>query len=334
MRSLIFTPIVAVMLASRAIAQSEPPAGVRATGMGGAFVAVADDASSVFWNPAGLASGSYFSLVLDNNRLQTPDETSFPHRRSAFMLALGAPAVGLSYFSTTTTRAAEPLARTELAPGRNTEGVIRVERLAARHVGATLVQSVTRNLAIGATFRLVRGSASTGLVTTADAAAFDDAADLFPEKGTTKFDGDIGLMLAGSYAKAGITVRNVLEPAFSTPDGAGSIMLERRVRGGVSLLVLQTITLAADVDFTKAPTSLGEWRDAAIGAEAHPARRAWVRGGIHWNTAGGDSRPGAAPIASLGGSYAVYGSILADGQVSLGSENGDRGWGVGLRFVF
>lgn len=31
------------------------PIGARATAMGGAFVAVADDASSVFWNPAGIA---------------------------------------------------------------------------------------------------------------------------------------------------------------------------------------------------------------------------------------------------------------------------------------
>jgi hypothetical protein len=92
--------------------------------------------------------------------------------------------------------------------------------------------------------------------------------------------------------------------------------------------------VSADVDFTKAPTSLGEWRDAAIGAEARPARRAWVRGGIHWNTAGGEGGPGAAPVGSFGGSYAVYGSVLADGQVSLGSENGGSGWGVGLRFLF
>jgi hypothetical protein len=333
MRSLIFTFVIAVMLASTADAQTEPPAGVRATGMGGAFVAVADDASAVFWNPAGLASGSYFSLALDDNRLQTPDQTSFPHQRSAFMLAVGAPAVGLSYFSTTVTRAAAgTVSAGELVPGRRADGIF-VERLAARHVGATVVQSVTRNLAIGATFRLVRGSASTGVVSTADTSAFDAAGDLFPKKSTMKFDGDVGLMLASTYAKAGITVRNVLEPAFPTPDGA-SIPLERRVRGGVSLLVRQTITVAADVDFTKASTSLGEWRDAAIGAEARAARRVWVRGGIHWNTAGGGSGPGAAPIASLGGSYAVYGSILADGQVSLGSENGDRGWGVGLRFVF
>src|SRR5438445_6968526 len=31
------------------------PVGARAVGMGGAFVAVADDASSLYWNPAGIA---------------------------------------------------------------------------------------------------------------------------------------------------------------------------------------------------------------------------------------------------------------------------------------
>ena len=48
---------------SPALAQAEAPVGVRAAGMGGAFTAVADDASAVFWNPGGLASGAFFSVV-------------------------------------------------------------------------------------------------------------------------------------------------------------------------------------------------------------------------------------------------------------------------------
>jgi hypothetical protein len=40
-------------------AQSAPPIGVRAAGMGGAFTAVADDGTAPFWNPAGLASGAF-----------------------------------------------------------------------------------------------------------------------------------------------------------------------------------------------------------------------------------------------------------------------------------
>ena len=38
--------------------------------MGGAFVAVADDASAVYWNPGGLAAAAYFSLVVDRNTVE------------------------------------------------------------------------------------------------------------------------------------------------------------------------------------------------------------------------------------------------------------------------
>ena len=48
------------LAAAPADAQSFEALGSRAQGMG-AFVAVADDASAVYWNPAGLASGAYFS---------------------------------------------------------------------------------------------------------------------------------------------------------------------------------------------------------------------------------------------------------------------------------
>ena len=43
-------------------------------GMGGAFVAVADDGSAIYWNPAGLATGPYFELRFEHQSegLQTP----------------------------------------------------------------------------------------------------------------------------------------------------------------------------------------------------------------------------------------------------------------------
>ena len=49
------------MLPPVAGAQIYESVGIRAQGMGGAFVAVADDATATWWNPAGLASGAYFS---------------------------------------------------------------------------------------------------------------------------------------------------------------------------------------------------------------------------------------------------------------------------------
>ncbi len=50
--------------------------GARATGMGGAFTAVADDATAVFWNPAGLALMDGFKLTGMGTRLFSVDGLS------------------------------------------------------------------------------------------------------------------------------------------------------------------------------------------------------------------------------------------------------------------
>ena len=87
------------------------------------------------------------------------------------------------------------------------------------------------------------------------------------------------------------------------------------------------------MDLTTATTPRGDWRDAAIGVETQPFRKCLAagRGSLEHRRGIGD---GAAPIGSIGASYAVYGSTKADAQVSFGSAEGDRGWGIGLRFVF
>jgi hypothetical protein len=251
--------------------------------MGGAFTAVADDGSAVYWNPAGLASGAFFSLVVDRN---TGDEGS------AALLALGTPPLGLSYYRTAT---GEP------GNGRHS--------LVAHHAGATVVQSVGGRMSVGATLKLVRGVTS-GV-------------------SSTKFDADVGILATGSLARLGLTIRNLLEPAFGP--ASGPVTLERQVRAGLALNISRRAVVSADADLTRAKTAAGERRELALGVEDHPLAKAWVRGGVHWNAAGGAPT---APTASIGGSYAVYGRTLADAQVSVGSADGNRGWGVGVRFVF
>lgn len=269
-------------------AQTDAPVGVRAAGMGGAFTAVADDASAVFWNPAGLATGAFFSLVVDRNSLD---------RESATLIAIGTPPLGLSYYRTANRQAG--------ADGQS---------LVAHHAGLTLLQSVGDRLAVGATVKVVRGVVSSpGL----------------PSRSTNQFDTDIGVMTTGSFARLGLTVRNLIQPEFRLP-GGGTVELERQVRAGVSLNTSRKTIAAADFDLTSAATARGDWREAAIGVEANPLKKAWIRGGLHWNMAGDT----AAPIGTVGGSYAIYGSTVADAQVSFGSADGNRGWGVGLRFVF
>ena len=60
--------------------------------MSGAFVAVADDATTTWWNPAGLASGGYFNGIIEFDRVDNPAGT----RARAF--ALNVPSLGLSYY--------------------------------------------------------------------------------------------------------------------------------------------------------------------------------------------------------------------------------------------
>ncbi|HKT80746.1 MAG TPA: hypothetical protein VJP86_11040 [Vicinamibacterales bacterium] len=284
--------LVLTMLAVQARAQDLPAPGVRAAGMSGAFTAVADDASAVYWNPAGLATGSFFSLVLDHN---ARDEGS------ATMLALGTPPLGLSYYRTATG---------SRASGRNS--------LVAHHAGATVLQSLGEHFTVGGTAKYVHGVVDGGGGSVS----------------SNKFDVDLGVMAKGSLGRIGVSAQNLTEPSF---EGRGeAVTLERRVRAGIALNVLELTMISADFDLTTAhagtagATVPGDFREVALGAETHPMPKLWLRGGTHWNAAGDT----AAPMGSLGASYAVYGSTLADAQVTFGSNDGNRGWGVGLRFVF
>jgi hypothetical protein len=214
-------------------------------------------------------------------------------RQSTQFIGLATPPLGLSYFH-------EEVRATSTAPdpsGRN----VAVDSFAVHHAGGTLVQSLgDTGLAVGTTIGVVHGH------------------------GATAFSADAGVMLSGALGRIGLTVRNLTEPEL------GGVRLERTARGGVAVHLRQDLTVAADAEFTKAATASGDWREAAVGLEAHPHPRVWVRSGFHWNTAGTT----AAPIGSAGGGVVVYGAIRADAQVSFGSKDGNRGWGAGLSFVY
>ena len=55
--------------AARATPSSQVPVGPRAIGMGGAFSALADDASALFWNPAGLARVGHQEIAVSHANL-------------------------------------------------------------------------------------------------------------------------------------------------------------------------------------------------------------------------------------------------------------------------
>src|SRR4029077_5286115 len=94
---------VALVVVSPAPAQAQlyEDVGTRAQGLSGAFVAVADDATATWWNPAGIATGALFSLTIQKGRGTQPESPSGfePARRAgASGFALAFPSLGLSYY--------------------------------------------------------------------------------------------------------------------------------------------------------------------------------------------------------------------------------------------
>lgn len=309
---------VAVLAVHSAEAQTFEGPGARAQGIG-AFVAVADDASAVYWNPAGLASGAYFSLVLDRTESETDAHSGSAGSRSSWLLALTMPAAGLSYYR---------LRSTLVSPSDAGSPVpSHVESLVTHHAGATLVHSLTDRVAVGTTLKLVRGLASEG-DTAGDAESLLDDWDLMGVA-TNRFDLDVGVMATGDFVRAGVTVRNLTRPGFRTPFDT-ELHLDRQARAGVSLLLTSRWTAAADLDLTRNRGPFGDIRAFAVGTEGRLTQRAMVRTGFQLNTAGSERMP----TLSLGGTYAVFGALLVDAHFRTGSDHGFRGWGVAGRVVF
>jgi hypothetical protein len=101
--------------------------GIRAQGLGGAFVAVADDATATWWNPAGLASGPFFDALVEYDRIRTSPQTSVRGLAAAF------PSLGVSYYHL-------PISQ------------IRDEQLSV--VGLTFGQSLNEHIVVASTLKL------------------------------------------------------------------------------------------------------------------------------------------------------------------------------------
>jgi hypothetical protein len=117
-----------LVIPAASTAQPFETIGVRALGMGGAFVAVADDASAIWWNPAGLATGGIFSMAVDYESLDDD--------RSATGIFTATPPLGLGYVRT------------------------RLEGLVTHQAGVTLLHTFLDGFTVGAALKFVRGLAS------------------------------------------------------------------------------------------------------------------------------------------------------------------------------
>src|SRR5262245_30003400 len=163
--------LLVTVLVNSAPAWGQSPIGVRASGMAGAFVGVADDATAVYWNPAGLATGTLASFTFDYGIEDTFSDVAEPQRagrrETGTVIAPELPPLGLTYYRMGQYVAAPLQAEVEVPAGRQ-EGRRPVQALVTTVVGATVLQSITDYLVVGATLKLVRGELGVGSVAGAD----------------------------------------------------------------------------------------------------------------------------------------------------------------------
>ena len=284
-------------------AQSFGGIGTRAEGMGGAFVAVADDASAVYWNPAGIATGATFDLQVSKGR------------DSSVFVGAVLPVLGASYYRT---RDVTGLPTVSGSPDRQNggSGEVQVRALTATNFGVTVVQTIASGLVIGTTARIVRGGIDGG-------------------EARTTMDLDAGAMVSAWDVRFGFTARNLRAPEFQTPDGA--VRLQRQLRVGAALVpralptgVHGPFSLAIDADLTTTRDVRGDRRTAAAGGEYWLALGlVGVRAGVRWSTLGDSNK-----ALSGGLTVRLPRSIHVEGQMTKEDESEQSEWTIGARVTF
>ena len=289
------------LVAPAASAQTTSGVGVRAQGMGGAFTAVADDASAWWWNPAGLAGGPFFNALLEFDRPDTSTDDSV----RGFSVAY--PALGATYYRF-------PLRQIRLSTSTETSASIRQDDEAALRVyGATVGQSFGNHFVLGTTLKLLHA---------------DDVA--------TNLTFDIGAMAAFGSARFGVVVRDVTEPDFRSDTGDREFKLQRGARAGFALSsgrrgVVGSATLSVDADLVTTHDPLrGDERVIAVGTEVWSTKsRIGIRGGLSSNRAVDQGLQ-----VSGGLSFAIRSGTFGEAFISGGGDEVRHGWGVGLRVTF
>src|SRR5262245_200858 len=140
-----------------AAAQPFESVGERALGMGGAFVAVANDSTATWWNPAGLASGPFLDLTFGR---ASASDSEYPASQSGdWWFSLGTPPLGVSYyrFKITDIRAIPPTGTAEADREDRAAGE-GIRSLSISQFGATVLHTITTGVTAGATVKYVRGT--------------------------------------------------------------------------------------------------------------------------------------------------------------------------------
>ena len=248
--------------------------GSRAAAMGGAFTAVADDATAFYWNPAGIALGPIVSAGFFKGRDREAREgRRFEDRATGL-------SVQYTFMGVAFTKLREEVSGDGAPPP-----------LELSDLAVSILQSLPLdNLVLGGNVHYLRASPSV-----------EGAA-----KGSS-WDVDLGLVYEhADRLRLGLMMRRLRRARFETP--SGELRLSRHFRAGVSLPLAHRILVAADVDLSTQTAGDDTWREASFGVEkGFSDGRAFLRAGLRADLG---SELGARPSVSFGGGVRVWSLLL------------------------
>lgn len=269
--------------------------GARAAAMGGAFTGVADDSTGFYWNPAGIAFGSFLAAGFYRGEDESDrDGRLFEDRASG--LALNYTFMGVAF--------TEFRQRTSAHDGSS--------GLDTFDVAVSVLQSLpVDNLVVAGNVHYLSGTTVLGR----------------QELQSDSWDVDIGVMYEPARdVRFGLMVSHLREARFDLPND-GRLRVPRHARAGVSFRLPRAYLVAVDVDLSNQGPDTDERREISLGAEkAIFERRAFVRGGVRVETG---SELGSRPAFSVGAGVQIW-VLRLEGAYRGSSESRDEGYWFGI----
>lgn len=277
--------------------------GPRATGMGGAGVAVTTDAFATYWNPAGLAMtqsldlrAQGFGLAIDRRGLGealrdlenfSSSDPAAAAKAQDIATRLNQPRATLSiagsagfYLKGHWERHAFGVNVSDVATGGGSiseavdpvtlRGRLALRGLEARQLAFSYGYAFwEKTFAVGITAKVIQGASYSGFVDLQGGNGVPISNRFGKPTISTTYGIDLGaLYKPSSWIRFGIVAKDINTPAFDDAQG-GEITLDPQVRAGMALNPWSTFTLTADLDLTANKTLLPhvKSRILSLGAE-------------------------------------------------------------------